>query len=59
MSSRCPEGLTRLIDDPELRQRMGAKGQQTIAEGYFGEVSARNVLRILCSVVENCKLAVV
>jgi glycosyltransferase involved in cell wall biosynthesis len=51
------EKLTRLIDDPVLRQRMGTKGRQTIQEHYSGEIWARDVLRIFNSVVENSRSA--
>jgi len=47
------EKLTRLIDDPGLRERMGRKGRRTIEERYSGEVWASDVLRILRSIVKD------
>ena len=41
------EKLSRLIDDPTLRSRMGEKARATIAERYSGRVWAQNVATIL------------
>jgi glycosyltransferase involved in cell wall biosynthesis len=41
------EKLTRLIDDPELRSRMGERARATILEKYSGRVWAQTVARIL------------
>ncbi len=41
------EKLSKLIDDPALRSRMGQKARQTIAEKYSGRVWAQTVAKIL------------
>ncbi len=43
--------LSRLIDDPGLRRRLGPAGRETIEEQYSAEVWAPKVLGILRSVV--------
>jgi glycosyltransferase involved in cell wall biosynthesis len=42
--------LSRLIDDPELRRRLGAAGRKTIEERYSAKLWAPRVLEIMRSV---------
>jgi len=50
------EKLTLLIENPDLRQKLGKAGRQTVIEKYSVEANKHKYLEIFNGVINNCKL---